>query len=226
MKVGVVVPVRDEEDRLPGLLASVAPFLAAGDPVVVVDDGGLDRSAEIAETAGTEVIREPRRGRGQAVARGVEALTGRVDAILIAHADMVLPDNARSAIAASLSDSRVVGGALGHRIDDARPVFRLVEWGNRFRAARLGLPYGDQAQFFRSGALGEFPRMARLEDLELALRLRRTGRVVYLDRPVRIPSRHWRGGVVRTTLRNLWTALRYRVQRGREIVGGESQPAP
>ena len=213
MRLGVVVPVRDEAESLPGLLASVAPFLAAGDPVVVVDDGSLDRSAEIAASLGAEVIGAPRRGRGLAVAGGVEALEGRVDAILIAHADMVLPEDARGAIAASLSDARVVGGALGHRIDDARPIFRLVERGNRFRAARLGLPYGDQAQFFRLRSLGEFPRMARLEDLELALRLRRAGRVVYLDRPVRIPSRHWRQGVVRTMLRNVWTVLRYRVTR-------------
>lgn len=213
MTLGVVVPVRDEAESLPSLLASVAPFLAAGDPVVVVDDGSLDRSAEIAESAGAEVLRGPRRGRGLAVARGVEALEGRVEAILIAHADMVLPDDARSAIAASLSDRRVAGGALGHRIDDSQPVFRLVEWGNRFRAERLALPYGDQAQFFRVGAVGGFPRLDRLEDLELALTLRRAGRVAYLDRPVRIPSRHWRRGVVRTTVRNVATVFRYLLVR-------------
>ncbi len=213
MTLGVVVPVRDEAERLPGFLASAAPFLAAGDPLVVVDDGSLDRSADIAEAAGAEVLRGPRRGRGGAVARGVEALEGRVEAILIAHADMVLPGDARSAIVSTLSDSRVVGGALGHRIDDSRAVFRLVEWGNRFRAQRLRLPYGDQAQFFRVGAIGGFPRLTRLEDLELALRLRRAGRVVYLDRPVRISSRHWRRGVVRTTVRNVSTVLRYFIAR-------------
>lgn len=219
MTLGVVVPVRDEAESLPALLASVAPLLAAGEAVVIVDDGSLDRSAEIAEAAGAEILSGPRRGRGLAVARGVEALEGRVEAILIAHADMVLPEDARSAIVSSLSDSRVVGGALGHRIDDSRAVFRLVEWGNRFRAQRLRLPYGDQAQFFRVGAIGGFPRLERLEDLELALRLRRAGRLVYLDRPVRIPSRHWRHGVVRTTVRNVGTVLRYLISRWRERWG-------
>ncbi len=213
MTLGVVVPVRDEEERLPGLLASLAPFLAAGDRLVVVDDGSVDRSAEIAAGAGAVVIGGPRTGRGLAVARGVKALERQVAAILIAHADMVLPETARSAIVASLSDPRVAGGALGHRIDDPRLVFRLVEWGNRFRAERLRLPYGDQAQFFRVGAVDRFPLLERLEDLELALRLRRAGRVVYLDRPVQIPSRHWRQGLARTTLRNFWSALRYRIVR-------------
>ena len=102
-------------------------------------------------------------------------------------------------------------GSLGHRIDDRRLVFRAIEAGNRLRARFLGVPYGDQAQFFSVAAIegsGGFPGLDRYEDLELALRLRRLGRVIYLDHPVTIPARHWDKGVVRATLRNWQIAIR------------------
>lgn len=213
MKIGVVIPARNEAATLPALLSTLGAFRDADDPIVVVDDGSEDRTAEVARGRGATVLRADSAGRGHAVRRGVESLAGRVDAILILHADMRVPPGAREAVGRTLaSRPDLVGGSLGHRIDDPRFRFRVVEWGNRFRARRLRLPYGDQAQFFRAAVLdraGGFPRQGRLEDLELALRLRRAGPTVALDRPVLIPPRHWALGVVRTTVRNWWTVVRY-----------------
>lgn len=219
MRVGVVVPVRDEPALLATLLSTLGPFREADDPIVVVDDGSEDADAIAVRAAEAGTIRQERAGRGIAIARGVESLRSRADAILILHADMHVPAAARAGIVAALSGhTHVPGGALGHRIDDPRGIFRWVERGNRFRAERLHLPYGDQGQFFRLEALdgcGGFPAQPRLEDLELSLRLRRRGPLVYLDLPVTIPSRHWRGGVVLTTLRNWGIAARYRLFHGR-----------
>ena len=50
--------------------------------------------------------------------------------------------------------------------------------------------------------IGGFPQLPFMEDLELALRCRNLGRWLYLDKPVRIDARHWRKGVISTTLRN------------------------
>lgn len=215
MRLGVVLPVRDEATRLPGLFATLGPFRGAGDPIVVVDDGSSDATAETAASLGAEVVRQPPLGRGVAIARGVAFLSKRVPVLLIAHADMRFPSGAREAIATALTEAPgIVGGALGHRIDDPRAIYRFVEWGNRFRARRLRLPYGDQAQFFRTeflARIGGFPCQPRLEDLELSLRLRRVGPLLYVDRPVTIDARHWREGVLRTTLRNWATAVRYAV---------------
>lgn len=219
MIVGVVVPVRDEPALLATLLSTLGPFRDAGDPIVVVDDGSEDADAIADGASGAETIRQEREGRGIAIARGVESLRSRADAILILHADMRVPPAARAGIVAALSaHPHVPGGALGHRIDDPRRIFRWVERGNRFRADRLRLPYGDQGQFFRVEALdrcGGFPAQPRLEDLEMSLRLRRQSPLVYLDLPVTIPSRHWRRGVVLTTLRNWGIAAAYRLTRRR-----------
>jgi glycosyltransferase involved in cell wall biosynthesis len=217
VRIGVVVPVRDEAAALPRLVESLRPFFDAGDAVIVVDDGSTDASATTARDSGAEILRVAQSGRGSAIRVGVGAIQDRVDVVVVLHADMRVPATAREALLRCFrEDETRVGGAFGHRIDDPRLRFRLVEWGNRFRARYLGIPYGDQAQFFRVESLqsvGGFPRQQTLEDLELALRLRRAGTPVYLDVPVWISARHWSRGVVLTTLRNWWTAGRYLVER-------------
>jgi glycosyltransferase involved in cell wall biosynthesis len=212
MILAVVVPARDEQQRLPACLDSLTPFRAAGDPIVVVDNGSVDATGAIARDRGFETIVEPRAGRGLAVAAGFRAVRDRARWVLVVHADMVVAAGTREALAAVIAESpEIVAGALGHRIDDRRIVFRAIEAGNRLRARILGVPYGDQAQFFSVAAIeasGGFPDVDEQEDLQLALRLRRFGRVCYLDHPVTIPSRHWSGGIIPTTLRNWRIALR------------------
>ena len=212
MKLAVVVPARDEQARLPACLDSLAPFKAAGDAIVVVDNGSRDATATIARERGFETIVEPRMGRGRAVAAGYRAVRARASWVLVIHADMIVAPDTREALAAAFaSPSTSVTGALGHRIADLRFVFRAIEAGNRLRARRFGVPFGDQAQFFQVAAIessGGFPDVDREEDLELALRLRGFGKFLYLDHPVTIPARHWDRGVVGATIKNWWTVAR------------------
>ncbi len=212
MKLALVVPARDERERLPSCLDSLAPFRAAGDAIVVVDNGSCDGTGEIARERGFETIVEPRPGRSRAVAAGYRAVRERAAWVLVVHADMIVAEGTREALTdALLASPETVTGALGHRIDDRRLVFRAVEAGNRLRASVVGVPYGDQAQFFRVAAVeasGGFPDPELHEDLELALRLRRRGKCLYIDHPVTIPARHWDRGVVRATLKNWWTVVR------------------
>lgn len=213
MKLAVVVPARDEQQLLPACLDSLTPFRAAGDPIVVVDNGSRDATGAIARDRGFETIVEPQAGRGRAVASGYRAVRERASWVLVIHADMIVAAGTREAlISAAAAVTGCVAGALGHRIDDRRPVLRAIEAGNRLRARLLHVPYGDQAQFFSVAAIeasGGFPDLDRYEDLVLALRLRRLGKMVYVDHPVTIPARHWDGGVVRATLRNWWIASRF-----------------
>ena len=212
MKLAVVVPARDEQDRLPACLDSLAPFRAEGDAIVIVDNGSRDGTAAIARARGFETIVEPQAGRGRAVAAGYRAVRKRAAWVLVIHADMIVAACTREAMAAAIASAPgSVAGVLGHRIADRRFVFRVIEAGNRLRARGFGFPYGDQAQFFQVAAIessGGFPDLDRQEDLELALRLRRFGKLLYVDYPVTISSRHWDRGVVRATLRNWWTVVR------------------
>jgi 4,4'-diaponeurosporenoate glycosyltransferase len=57
--VSIVVPAKDEAERLPVLLASLRPQLRPDDELLVVDDGSTDGTAELAAAAGAKVLTAP-----------------------------------------------------------------------------------------------------------------------------------------------------------------------
>ncbi|MGH3913423.1 MAG: glycosyltransferase family 2 protein [Pseudonocardiaceae bacterium] len=75
ISVEVILPCLDEAGALPGVLAAIP----SGYRALVVDNGSVDGSAEVAEAHGARVVIEPRRGYGAAVHTGLEC----------AHADVV-----------------------------------------------------------------------------------------------------------------------------------------
>jgi glycosyltransferase involved in cell wall biosynthesis len=70
-RVGLIIPVLNEEDALPGVLAAVSP--GAVDAVIVVDGGSTDRTVERARVAGARVVTLRQRGYGRACRAGAEA---------------------------------------------------------------------------------------------------------------------------------------------------------
>lgn len=71
-RAAVLVPARDEEEALPGLMAALPPDRV--ERVLVVDNGSRDGTARVARDAGAEVVAEPEGGYGRACRRGLEAL--------------------------------------------------------------------------------------------------------------------------------------------------------
>lgn len=72
--IEVILPVLDEAEAIPGVLAAMPP----GFQPLVVDNGSLDGSAEVARRHGARVVREPRRGFGAACFAGLEAARSEV----------------------------------------------------------------------------------------------------------------------------------------------------
>ena len=70
-RVGLIIPVLNEEEALPGVLAAIPRD--AVDAVIVVDGGSTDRTVERARAAGARVLTLRQRGYGRACRAGAEA---------------------------------------------------------------------------------------------------------------------------------------------------------
>ena len=204
-RLSIVVPVLNEGANLARLL----PDLVVREPaaeVLVVDGGSEDDGrAVVARTPSVRWLFAPR-GRARQMNAGARAAGG--DVLLFLHADTRLPDNAGAAILAALTDPEVVGGRFDVRLDSRRPLLWLVgELMNR-RSRLTGISTGDQAIFVRRDvfdALGGYPDIPLMEDIELTRRMKRRGRLVALRLRVVTSARKWeREGGVRTIVL-MWT---------------------
>ena len=78
-EISIVIPVFNEAAGLAELIAKIHPLKLAQSEIIVVDDGSSDGSADIAQSAGANVVRHPYNiGNGAAVKSGIRAAQGRL----------------------------------------------------------------------------------------------------------------------------------------------------
>ncbi len=178
VKVGIVVPVLNEEELIGDALARLTRDFPDCD-LVVVDGGSSDATTDIAALQAKVVTSEP--GRGRQMNRGTEECRGEV--LWFVHADTEIDPAALGQIRDTMSDPDVVGGGLKLRFDRRSIGLDYLAWSSNQRAKRLQWIFGDQAMFVRRSAfdaLGGFPDMVLFEDMEMSRRLSRAGRLVML----------------------------------------------
>lgn len=83
--VGLILPALNEEPVI-GLTLDGLKELGLGQ-IIVVDNGSTDRTAEVAAAHGAQVVREPRRGYGQACLAGIAALAPAVQLVAFMDSD-------------------------------------------------------------------------------------------------------------------------------------------
>jgi len=205
--LSVIVPMLNEERdiaRTLDAIAAAAPGAEVVVEVIVVDGGSSDRSRDEARPRCARLLVAPR---GLARQMNAGATTAKGDALVFVHADTIVPPSFAGDIAAALADRGVVGGRFDLRLDDDVPLLRLIGWliSARSRLSRTGT--GDQAIFVRREVferLGGYRDLELCEDLDLARRLKRVGRVACLRSRVTTSARRWRErGVLATTMR-MW----------------------
>ncbi len=200
--LSVIVPVLNAAESLPGAIQRLASDV---DEIVVVDGGSSDGSFALAEAAGARALRAPR-GRGGQLAAGARAAKG--DWLLFLHVDTTLAlgwrQSAHTFMAGGCDQARAAYFQLA--FDDAsRPARRTARWAG-WRAAALGLPYGDQGLLIGRAfyeALGGYQDMPLMEDVDLVRRIGRSRLHALPATAVTSAARYRQSGWRRRSARNL-----------------------
>jgi len=208
MTLAIVIPALNEAVNLSRLLPDLARD-CPGAEVVVVDGGsGDDTATVVARQPGPRLLPSAR-GRAVQMNHGARATGG--DPLLFLHADTRLPDGAARAIEQALAEPGVVGGRFDVRFDNDRFLFQIIAWFMNTRSRASGICTGDQAIFVRRAdfeAIGGYPDIPLMEDIELSRRLKRRGTLCALRLRVTTSARKWeREGPLRTI--GLMWALRF-----------------
>ena len=233
MTTVALIPAVDEAPSVGGVVADVR---AAGvDRVVVIDNGSVDGTAEVARRAGAVVVSEPRRGYGQACLAGIDWVRRQPDApdvVVFLDADASDDLGDLPALLAPIGDgadlvigSRVRGQRAG-RVE-AGALLPQARWGNALACAlmraRWGAAFTDLGPFraIRWPAL----RSLGMADttfgwtVEMQVRAVRAG-LACAEVPVgyrkRIGTSKITGtvhGTVRAGAKILWTIGRFAVRR-------------
>jgi rSAM/selenodomain-associated transferase 2 len=212
--ISVIIPSLNEADYIGRCLAALRSQTGIRE-IIVADGGSTDATASIATREGAQVL-VGQKGRGVQIRPAAGIARG--DVLLILHADAVLHPGASGRLLDALAkDPGAAGGCFGMEFDSGGRGSGIISALNNFRAAATGIVFGDQAQFVRAAALkqiGGFPDLMLMEDVELSLRLKTVGTVLYLRKGVAVSGRRWQAG---RCLRNLSKVvrlfLRYLLQR-------------
>lgn len=188
MKISVVIPAYNEEKYLPKTLESIADLDRKPDETIVIDGGSTDKTAQVARSLGVKVVTIAHRGIGYARQKGILAATG--DIIADTDADTLVPTDwltnhirvlTKPDVVLSFGPFRVLDGSFPY-YQHINYVQTPLQW---LFSRILNLPFaaGQNMAFWREKALsiGGFNEQIKvMEDNDLAFRMRKVGRVVFL----------------------------------------------
>lgn len=207
--ISFIVPAHNEAELLPAALQSIRSAASqAGEPfeILVVDDASTDGTADIARSAGAEVLSVNLRQIAAVRNAGARRAAGEV--LVFVDADTVLPDETLRAALAALESGAVGGGA---RLAFTGPTARWARWilpllnqiGPRLRWAPGCFIFVRREAFDAVGGFDE--RYFAAEEIVLSRALKRHGGFVIVEAPVRTSGRK---GTNAMLLKAFWLLLR------------------
>jgi len=214
--ISVVIPTLNAEVTLPDTLSALIPASVDGlvREVIVVDGGSKDRTREIADWAGADVIAAGP-GRGGQLAAG--AAGARQPWLLFLNADTALEHGWEREASHFMEKvdkdpSRLAAAAFHFALDDEGFAPRLLEGLARLRFAVLRLPPGAQGLLIPRRlyeAVGGHRKLPAGEDVDLARRLGRRRIKLLRTRAVSSARSYREEGYLRRILSDQLNLARY-----------------
>lgn len=199
-----VIPVRNEQEVIVGLLHKLDE-LFPGSERVVVDGGSSDNTVVRALPFCSSLLTS---APGRAAQMNLGAGVTRGDYVFFLHADS-LPTFDAADLFVALSDSPPWGFCLA-RLSGKQRMFRIIESAMNVRSRFTRVATGDQMLFVRRDVLlqsGGYADIPLMEDVEFCKRLRRKGSPLIIKQPVLTSSRRWESRGILRTVFEMW-ALR------------------
>ena len=152
MRIGIIIPARDEEASVGGMVQRCLASCSEQDEmrVVVCDNDSNDRTAERAKESGAEIVKEAQRGYGAACLKAIAHLDSWPDCFLFLDADGSSPPEEMERLLPPIR-SNAADLVLGHRKPEPGSMTLPQRWGGWLAttliAWRWGVRYHDLGPF-------------------------------------------------------------------------------
>lgn len=220
LAISIIMPVLNEASSICATLAYLQALRIGqvgseriSSEVILVDGGSSDATLALSTPL---VDRQIHSARGRANQMNAGAAVARGEVLLFLHADTRLPADALGLITRGLAKSNKTWGRFDVHIEGQPRMLRVVAAMMNLRSRLSSIATGDQAIFIRRSefvAVGGFPPLALMEDIELSTRLRRRSRPLCLRQKVSTSGRRWISHGVWRTILLMWR-LRWLYWRG------------
>jgi glycosyltransferase involved in cell wall biosynthesis len=189
--ISVVVPVRNDAGRLQKCLSSLGRSSHLDHEIIVVDDASTDGTARVAEQSGATLIRLDRRS-GPGVARNHGAFAAKGEILVFVDADVCVHEDTLALFSAAFSEAPPPDAVFGaYDASPAEPALisqyknlshHFVHRQNAGEATTFWAGCGAMRRsvFLDLGGFDPAYNRPSIEDIELGVRLHRSGRRVLL----------------------------------------------
>jgi len=203
VNVSIIIPVHNGGENFRRCLSSLSEYVPKSTEVIVVVDGGTDRSQQLAEEFGAKVIIFPNAG-GPARARNFGAFTAQNEILLFIDADVMVCADTLSQIEKIFYNQQNLAALIGSYDDEPGATNFLSQYKNLFHHYTHQTASEEASTFWGAcgairrqvfleiGGFDEAYRYPSVEDIELGYRLKKAGYQIRLCRTVQVKHlKHW-----------------------------------